>query len=205
MTRNGEFRHQCALLGYWVTNNLFPTSVGINTFITIMLRALTTSYDGRALLITQGTHICLILWQSVCTACALRVHCVRTAWALRAHCVHIAVKPTPCHLCITLQSNKANKTHIEPLPTRYFDVLVNISFSDVEYHYAVETIVTLVSAIVINYFILKELSVHSRRTTLIPNRNIRRLSRHKISCPYYIPKVVHGHRYLINMACVLGI
>ena len=114
---------------------------------------------------------------------ALRVHCVRTAWALRAHCVHIAVKPTPCHLCITLQSNKANRTHIEPLPTRYFDVLVNISFSDVEYHYAVATTVTLVSAIVINYFILKELSVHSRRTTLIPNRNIRRLSRHKISCP----------------------
>ena len=29
------------------------------------------------------------LWLSVCTACALRVHCVRTACALRAHCVHI--------------------------------------------------------------------------------------------------------------------
>ena len=74
---------------------------------------------------------------------ALRVHCVRTALALRAHCVHIAVKPTPCHLCITLQSNKANRTHIEPLPTRYFDVPVNISFSVVEYHYAVATTVTL--------------------------------------------------------------
>ena len=143
-------------------------------------------------------------WQSVCTTCALRVHCVRTTWALCAHCVHIAVKPTPCHLCITVQSNKANGTHIEPLPTRYFDVPVNISFSVVEYHYAVATTVTLVSAIVITYFIFKELSVHSRRTTLIPNRNIRRLSRHKITYPYYIPKVVHGHRYLINMACVLG-
>ena len=81
--------------------------------------------------------------QSVCTACALRVHCVRTALALRAHCVHIAVNPTPCHLCIILQSNKANRTHIEPLPTRYFDVPVNISFSVVEYHYAVATTVTL--------------------------------------------------------------
>ena len=91
--------------------------------------------------------------QSVCTACALRVHCVRTAWALRAHCVHIAVKPTPCHLCMTLQSNKANKTHIEPLPTRHFDVPVNISCSVVEYHYAVATTVTLVSAIVITNFI----------------------------------------------------
>ena len=143
--------------------------------------------------------------QSVCTACALRVHCVRTAWALRAHCVHIAVKPTPCHLCITLQSNKANRTHIEPPPTRYFDVPVNISFIVVEYHYAVAITVTLVSAIVITYFIIEELSVHSRRTTLIPNRNIRRRSRHKITYPYYIPKAVHGHRYLINMACVPGI
>ena len=88
---------------------------------------------------------------------ALRAHCVCTACALRAHCVHIAAKPTPCHLCITLQSNKANRTHIEPLPTRYVDVPVNISFSVVEYHYAV----TLVSAIVITYFIIKELSVHS--------------------------------------------
>ena len=103
------------------------------------------------------------------------------------HCVHIASKPTPCHFCITLQSNKANRTHIEPLPTRYFDVPVNISFSVVEYHYAVATTVTLVSAIVITYFIIKELSVHSRRTTLIPNRNIRRLSRHKITYPYYPP------------------
>ena len=46
---------------YWRINNLFPTSVGINTFITIMLLALTTSCDGGALLTTQGTHICLIL------------------------------------------------------------------------------------------------------------------------------------------------
>ena len=84
---------------------------------------------------------------------ALRAHCVCTACALRAHCVHIAVKPTPCHLCMTLQSNKANRTHIEPLPTRHFDVPVNISCSVVEYHYAVATTVTLVSAIVITYFI----------------------------------------------------
>ena len=46
---------------YCLINNLFPTSVGINTFITIMLLALTTSCDGVALLTTQGTHICLIL------------------------------------------------------------------------------------------------------------------------------------------------
>ena len=39
----------------------FPTSVGINTFITIMRLALTKTYDGGALLTTQRTHICLIL------------------------------------------------------------------------------------------------------------------------------------------------
>ena len=46
---------------YRLINNLFPTSVGSNTFITIMLLALTTTCDSGALLTTQGTHICLIL------------------------------------------------------------------------------------------------------------------------------------------------
>ena len=46
---------------YWLVNNLFPTCVGINKFLTIMLLAVTTSCDGGALLTTQGTHICLIL------------------------------------------------------------------------------------------------------------------------------------------------
>ena len=46
---------------YWLMNSLFPTSVGTNTFLTIMLAALTTTCDGGALLTTQGTHICLIL------------------------------------------------------------------------------------------------------------------------------------------------
>ena len=46
---------------YQLINNVFPTSVGINTFITTMFLALTTTCDGGALLTTQGTHICLIL------------------------------------------------------------------------------------------------------------------------------------------------
>ena len=45
--------------------NLIPTSAGINTFIAIMLLALITSCDGRALLTTQSTHICLILSRAV--------------------------------------------------------------------------------------------------------------------------------------------
>ena len=44
---------------YWLIDNLFPTSVGIKTFITIMLLALTTTCDGGALVTTQGTHIIL--------------------------------------------------------------------------------------------------------------------------------------------------
>ena len=42
-------------------------------------------------------------------------------FALRAHCT----ETLPCHLCVTLRSNKANRIHIEPLPNWYFDVLVN--------------------------------------------------------------------------------
>ena len=52
--------------------------------------------------------------------------------AMFLHCVHIAVK-TPHATCITRRSNKANKIHIEPLPTSYFDVPMNISISVVEY------------------------------------------------------------------------
>ena len=47
---------------HWPINNLFPTSVGINTFVTIMLLALTTNCDGGVLRTTQRTHICLILF-----------------------------------------------------------------------------------------------------------------------------------------------
>ena len=46
---------------YWLVKNLFRTNMDINTSITIMHLALTTSCDGGALLTTQGTHICLIL------------------------------------------------------------------------------------------------------------------------------------------------
>ena len=40
--------------------------VGINTFLAIMLLALTTNCDGGALLTRQGTHICLILSLILC-------------------------------------------------------------------------------------------------------------------------------------------
>ena len=55
------------------------------------------------------------------------------------------------------------------------------------------------------YFKIEELPMCSRRTTLIPNHNIRQGSQSKVTYPYYIPKIVHSHRYLINMAYVLGI
>ena len=42
-------------------NTLFHTSVGVNTFITVMPRALTTSRDSGVLLTIQGTPIYLIL------------------------------------------------------------------------------------------------------------------------------------------------
>ena len=60
-SRNSRIQHQSVLLMYLLLNNLFPTSVGINTCITIMLPALTTTCDGGALLTTQGTDIYVIL------------------------------------------------------------------------------------------------------------------------------------------------
>ena len=62
----------------------------------------------------------------------------------------------------------------------------------------------LIGAIMSIYFKIKELPMCSQRTTLIPNHNTRRGSRHKVAYPNYIPKIVHGHRYLKNMACVIG-
>ena len=61
INRNSSIQHQCVSLMYWLINSLSPTSVGINTFLTIMLLALTTTCDGGALLTTQGAHIPLIL------------------------------------------------------------------------------------------------------------------------------------------------
>ena len=45
----------------YLTNNIGPTSVGVNTFSTILLFTLTTNCDGGTLLTTQHTHFCLIL------------------------------------------------------------------------------------------------------------------------------------------------
>ena len=44
-----------------LTNNIGPTSVGVNTFITIVLLTLITNCDGGAPLATQNTHFRLIL------------------------------------------------------------------------------------------------------------------------------------------------
>ena len=50
---------ECAQL--YLTNNIAPTSVGVNTLSTIVLLTLITKWDGGALLTTQHTHFCLIL------------------------------------------------------------------------------------------------------------------------------------------------
>ena len=44
-----------------LTNNIGPTSVGVNTFITIVLLTLITNCDGGAPMATQNTHFSLIL------------------------------------------------------------------------------------------------------------------------------------------------
>ena len=42
----------------YLTNNIGPTSVGVNAFITIVLLTLITNCDGGAPLATQHTHFC---------------------------------------------------------------------------------------------------------------------------------------------------
>ena len=63
----------------------------------------------------------------------------------------------------------------------------------------------LIGAVMHTYFKIEKLPMCSRRTTLIPNHNICGGSQQNVTYPYYIPKIVHSHCYLINMACVLGI
>ena len=62
----------------------------------------------------------------------------------------------------------------------------------------------LIGAVMRTYFKIEKLPMCLRRTTLIPNNNIRGGSWRKVTYPYYIPKIVHSHGYLINMARVLG-
>ena len=50
----------------YLTNNIGPTSVGVNTFSTIMLLTLITNCDGGALVATQDTHFCLIFCLILC-------------------------------------------------------------------------------------------------------------------------------------------
>ena len=59
-TANLPYKARCMSL-LCPTNGIIPTSVGVNTFSTIMLLALTTNCDGGVLLTTQSTHLCLIL------------------------------------------------------------------------------------------------------------------------------------------------
>ena len=46
----------------YLTNNIGPTSVGVNAFSTILLFTLTTNCDGGTLLTTQHTQFCVILY-----------------------------------------------------------------------------------------------------------------------------------------------
>ena len=63
----------------------------------------------------------------------------------------------------------------------------------------------LIGAVMATHLKIKELSMCSRRTTLIPNHNLGGGSGHKVTYTYYIPQIVHRHGYHINLACVLGI
>ena len=86
---------------------------------------------------------------SLCSLELCNVRVVHNLWqcgALRALC-----SDTPqCHLCSTWQSNKANMTHIDPLPTRYFDVPMNISSTVVECSSSVLSVRVCVSRLLVS-------------------------------------------------------
>ena len=60
-SRNMRIQQHKMSLRMRLTNNIIPTSVGVNTFTTIVLLTVTTNCDGGALVTTQHTHFYLIL------------------------------------------------------------------------------------------------------------------------------------------------
>ena len=72
----------------YLTNNIGPTSVGVNTFSTIVLLTVITKCYSGALLATQHTHFCLIL------CLILRATTERTA----AQCVPYTTRARHCNI-----------------------------------------------------------------------------------------------------------
>ena len=61
ISRNLRIQQHTMSLRMSSINNIISTSVGVNTFRTIVLHTLTTNCDGGALVTTQRTKFCLIL------------------------------------------------------------------------------------------------------------------------------------------------
>ena len=66
ISRNMRIQQHKMSLRMCLTNNIIPTSMGVNAFGTIVLLTLTTNCDGGALVTTQHTHFYLILSLVVC-------------------------------------------------------------------------------------------------------------------------------------------
>ena len=78
---------------------------------------------------------------------------------------------------------------MDPLPTWYFDVPMNISITVIEYNYVVAYNDRTCLRGKCHTFIHHLDSGHT-------TEKIRLHSRHEITSPYSIPKVVHDHRFL---------
>ena len=125
----------------------------------------------------QNTHMAM---QLRCTAC---VHRLRTI-------------PQPCKEVLHPCTIEAMDIVILLLVSTQ-SLLANIRYSGVQ--------AALLGAVMRTYLKIEKLPMCSRRTMLIPNHNIRGGSQLKVTYPYYIPRIVQSHSYLINMARVLGI
>ena len=124
---------------------------------------------------------------------------------------HMAM-PLRCRACPNIADNpplpQPCKDVLDPCTIKAMHIMIlllvftqsfptNIRYSGVQ--------AALIGAVMHTYFKIEKLPGCLQRTTLIPNHNIRGGYQHRVTYPYYIPKIVHSHRYLINMACILGI
>ena len=210
---------------YWRINNLFPTSVGINTFITIMLLALTTSCDGGALLTTQGTHICLILsfilrggriafispnmkqdmvpW-SIKSVTHLPPNAKLREMQQNTHGLVQLIRAATPHVPNQTPMPQLSKQMLHACPIPPMQIIVrllagrqNSILSSNAWHNDMNPAFT--SAVMAPNLKIKEITTGKRRSTLIPNQNIHRCPGGQGANPCNVAQHINGNSYLVNM------
>ena len=222
--RNGEFQHHCVLLMYWLIDNLVPTGVGINTFITIMLLALTTSCNGGARLTIQRTHICLILSLILCGSrlafISPNVRRDMVPWSITrvmdlppnaklremqrnthrlVQLIRTATLDVPDQTAMPQPSKEM--LNACPIPPMHIIVRLllghqNPILGSNEWHNDMNP--ACVSTVIAPNLKIKEITMGTRRSIPIPNQNIRKYPGGQGANPYNVAQHINGNSYLVN-------